>query len=78
MTYREMGFRPFYHHFCSLPLTKKTAGVIDNFPGADIADSYLTYGYIDPERGLTLEVIAPARKTDKGLKEGNTCEKRTG
>lgn len=67
MTYREMGFRPFYHHFCSLPLTKKTAGVIDNFPGADIADSYLTYGYIDSERGLTLEVVAAGKIRGKEI-----------
>ncbi len=61
MTYKEMGFRPFYHHFCSLPLKKETATVIDGLPGADIADSYLTYGYIDPERGLTLEVVAAGK-----------------
>jgi len=67
MTYRETGFRAFYHHFCALPLSEKTAKCIEDFPGANEANSYLTYGYIDSECGLTLEVVAAAKVSEEGI-----------
>ena len=60
MKYKETGFRGFYHNFCVIPLTEKTMHSIEGFPGADDANGILTYGYIDSEAGLTLEVIAAA------------------
>lgn len=67
MNYKETGFRAFYHHFCSLPLSAKTAKCIEGFPRADEANAYLTYGYIDSEAGLTLEVVAAAKVSDEGI-----------
>ncbi|MDD5792118.1 MAG: SseB family protein [Erysipelotrichaceae bacterium] len=67
MNYKETGFRAFYHHFCSFPLTEKTAKCIEGFPRAEEANAYLTYGYIDSEAGLTLEVVAAARVSDDGI-----------
>lgn len=67
MNYKETGFRAFYHHFCSLPLSEKTAKCIEGFPRAEEANAYLTYGYIDSEAGLTLEVVAAAKVSDEGI-----------
>ena len=61
MNYKETGFRPFYHHFCVLPITKNTKAALADFPGAKKANGVLTYGYYDREAGLTLEVIAAAQ-----------------
>lgn len=67
MTYRETGFRAFYHHFCVLPLTSQTEKCIEGYPGAEEANAYLAYGYIDSECGLTLEVIAAIKVSDEGV-----------
>ena len=61
MKYNETGFRPFYHHFCVIPLSEEMRSVLKGFPGETMADGVLTYGYIDPEQGLCLEVIAAAK-----------------
>ncbi|NEW62320.1 hypothetical protein GMA11_07065 [Granulicatella sp. zg-ZJ] len=66
MNYKETGFRPFYQHFCVLPITKTTKAALVDFPGAKKANGVLTYGYYDSEDGLTLEVIAAAQ-----IKDGN-------
>ena len=66
MKYNEVGFRAIYKQFCAFPLTDTIKGVIDGWPGEKEANYVLTYGYIDREAGLTLEVLAPA------LKEGES------
>ena len=68
MNYKETGFRAFYHHFVSLPLTEKTANCLEGFPDADKANGYLAYGYIDHECGLSLHVLAAARASKNGIK----------
>ena len=60
MNYKETGFRPFYHNFCVLPITKETKKVLADFPGAEDSNGILTYGYYDREAGLTLEVLGAA------------------
>lgn len=60
MTYKEDGFRAFYHQFCVVPITKKVRKLLDGFPGENEANGILTYGYYDREVGLTLEVLAAA------------------
>lgn len=60
MKYEDVGFRPFYHQFCILPITTNTKTVLRGWPGANQANGILTYGYYDSEAGLTLEVIAAA------------------
>lgn len=64
MNYKETGFRAFYHHFCVLPITNTTKNALTNFPGAEHANGYLTYGYYDRQAGLTLEVLATAHVED--------------
>lgn len=53
-------FRNFYQQYVAVPVTEKLTAVIDEFPGADKANYILTYGYIDHEAGMTLEVLAAA------------------
>ena len=60
MNYKDTGFRGFYHNFCVVPITEKTKHSVEGFPGAEDANGILTYGYIDRQAGLTLEVIAAA------------------
>ncbi len=63
----ETGFRAFYHHFCAVKLNENIAMAVKNFPGADEANCVLTYGYVDPDAGLTLEILACGKKQRNGL-----------
>lgn len=74
MTYKEKGFRPFYHHFVAIPIKDNLKASLQDFPGASIANYILAYGYIDQECGLTLEVLASAQKTNKGFRFADTNE----
>ncbi len=57
MLYKETGFRAVYKQFCSFPIGA-ARGAVKGFPGADTANCILTYGYIDREAGLSLEILA--------------------
>lgn len=72
MTYSEVGFRGIYQNFCVFKINEHNASYIKDFPGSDEADSFLAYGYIDHEAGMTLEVIACALETDDGTKYFDT------
>lgn len=67
MKYKETGFRAFYHHFIAIPMKENLRTVLEGFPGAEGANCILTYGYIDQEAGLTLEILAAGRETEKGF-----------
>ena len=58
MKYRDTGFRSFYHAYIAVPVTDDLRKTIRQFPGAEEAGYVLTYGYIDPVAGMTLEVGA--------------------
>lgn len=75
MNYKEVGFRAFYHCFTAIPLKDQLVPVLKDFPGAEQADHILTYGYIDPEFGMTLCVVAAAKMTETGfLCEETNCK----
>ena len=63
MKYSETGFRPLYHNFCIFPMEKTIRKMVKDYPGYDDADGVLTYGYIDRECGMTLEILACAKCT---------------
>ena len=67
MRYKEKGFRAFYKQFTAVMLTDSIQASIADFPGVEAANCILTYGYIDHEAGLTLEVLAAGRKTAGGF-----------
>lgn len=64
MKYNEMGFRAIYGNLCIIPMKEGLAELLEGFPGAEEADRILTYGYIDHEGGLTLEILAAGIKGD--------------
>ena len=70
MKYREVGFRAVYHRFCGVMLSENLKKVIDGFPGAEEANSVLTYGYYDKDAGLTLEILTLAIVADESFKFG--------
>ena len=62
MKYTETGFRALYHQFAAFPISSVAWEAIKDFPGEKEADGVLVYGYYDRECGLTLEVLACARR----------------
>ena len=70
MQYKQTGFRPFYHHFTAVPVNEPLKQLLSHFPGSEDADHLLTYGYIDPEQGLMLEILAPALAEDNQIHFG--------
>lgn len=58
MKYQKTGFRDIYKQFCVFPITDTVKKVIGDFPGKEAANCVLTYGYIDTQAGVTMEIIA--------------------
>lgn len=67
MNCKEAGFRAFYKHFSVFEITDDDRKKLEGFPGAEQADYFLTYGYMDEEAGLTLEVICCAKNLSRGF-----------
>ena len=67
MKYKDTGFRAFYHHFISVPLKENLKAALKDIPGTDKANCILTYGYIDRECGLTLEILAAGKEGKNGF-----------
>ena len=68
MKLREVGFRALYRHFCAFPVTAAVKKALVGFPEEWRANVALVYGYIDPEAGLTLEILAAGEKNDLGFR----------
>ncbi len=67
----EAGFRAFYHNLCAVPVKESFRDLLEGFSGGDKTEYVLTYGYIDHEEGLTLEVLAAAEKNGDGFDFGD-------
>ena len=65
MNFKETGFRPFYHHVCALELNDKLAKRLKNCPEIEKSSHAVVYGYIDPEKGLMLEVLGAGKQAPK-------------
>lgn len=65
MNFKEAGFRAVYHRLVALELDDKLRAFIEDFPDAEQATHVLMYGYIDPNKGLMLEVVAGGKKGRK-------------
>ena len=63
MNYKETCFRALYKHFVAFMLKDNLRQCIENYPDADKANCILTYGYIDREAGLTMEVLCAGYKS---------------
>ena len=66
MKYKETGFRALYKNFVAFMLKDNLKQCIKDYPDADKANCILTYGYIDREAGLTMEVLCA------GVKDGES------
>lgn len=66
MKCKEITFRAFYNNFSVIDLSDNFKEAVRDWPDSDKANCLLTYGYIDVEAGMTLEVIAC------GIKEGDS------
>lgn len=73
MNYKQAGFRSLYKHFAAFMLRDDLRPVIEGCPGADKADCVLTYGYIDHDAGLTMEVLAVGKRTDDSFSFFEPC-----
>lgn len=65
MNFKETGFRPFYHHVCALELNDKLTKRLKNCPEIEKSSHAVVYGYIDPEKGLMLEVLGAGKQAPK-------------
>ena len=68
MKYDETGFRAFYRHFIAVPLKEELKAALKDFPEAETAGCVLTFGYIDRDAGLTLEVLAAGTEDGNGYR----------
>lgn len=73
MNYKNAGFRAFYHHFIAIPMKEMLKTSVKDFSGADKANCILTYGYIDQQCGLTMEILAVGEESKNGFRfyDGN-------
>ena len=62
MNNNEIGFRSLYRKFATISIDDNIRKIIKTFPQADKVTHVLTYGYIDHEAGLTLEILTCAAK----------------
>ena len=69
MYFKTRGFRALYNHFTVFELTDDLRPAVEPFPCSDEADCFLTYGYVDHEQGLILEVIAAGLYSGTGLRD---------
>ena len=65
MNFKEIGFRPFYHNVCALELNDKLRKRLKNCPEIDKSTHAVVYGYIDPDKGLMLEVLGAGKQAPK-------------
>ena len=67
MKLREAPFSQYYRRFCVFMLQDSFRDSLQDFPGFAEAGGVLTYAYVDPEAGLTFEVMAMAARQDTGF-----------
>lgn len=65
MNFKELGFRPFYHQVCALELNDKLAKRLKNCPDIEKSSHAVVYGYIDPDKGMMLEVLGAGKQAPK-------------
>ena len=58
MKFKDTGFRALYRQFTVFPLSEESKKDMAAYPQIEGANCLLTYGFIDREAGLTLEVLA--------------------
>ena len=67
MKYSKVGFRKVYKKFCLFDMNDTFRKAMQDFPGVKEADAVLTYGYIDHQGGLTVEILCACKKDGKDI-----------
>ncbi len=67
MKYSKVGFRKVYKKFCLFDMNDTFKRAIIEFPGSNEANAVLTYGYIDHQAGLTVEILCACKKDGKDI-----------
>ena len=65
MIFKEVGFRPLYHYVCAFELNDALREVVKDWPEVEKASHMVTYGYIDPDEGLMLEILGVGKQAPK-------------
>ena len=67
MRAKNIDFRKITGNFWLVSINNKLRKLVEEYPGVDLANSVLCYGYIDHEAGLSLEVLALSSKDSEGF-----------
>ena len=74
MRAKNIDFRKITDNFWLVSINNKLRKLVEEYPGVDLANFILCYGYIDHEAGLSLEVLA---LSSKDAEEVHIFEPRT-
>ncbi len=61
MQYKEIGFRAIYHHVCAFKFNEQLRDLTKDCPEAVDSSHAVAYGYIDPKKGLMLEILGTGK-----------------
>lgn len=74
MRSKNIDFRKISDNFWLASMNDKLRKIVEEYPGVDLANFILCYGYVDLEAGLSLEVLA---LSSKDAEEVHIFEPRT-
>ena len=74
MRSKNIDFRKISDNFWLVSMNDKLRKIVEEYPGVDLANFILCYGYVDHEAGLSLEVLA---LSSKDAEEVHIFEPRT-
>ena len=74
MLLKDSGFRSVYRKICTFELNDQLRERIQACPDVDKATHVVCYGYIDPKKGLMLEVLCAGKQTSKYFHFKDTYE----
>ncbi len=61
MLYNEIGFRAIYHQICACKFNEQLRELTKDCPEAGDSTHAVVYGYIDPRKGLMLEILGTGK-----------------
>lgn len=61
MQYKEIGFRAIYHQVCAFKFNEELRDLSKDCPEAGDSTHAVMYGYIDPKKGLMLELLGTGK-----------------
>src|SRR3712207_1407292 len=65
MIFKEAGFRPIYHYVCAFEMNAMLRELTKECPDAAKASHAVFYGYMDPKKGIMLELLGVGKQAPK-------------